>query len=45
VNSPNNFLEIIEGMRGSPSVESLCNLCKINIFWIKAYQKGVVEEN
>jgi hypothetical protein len=32
VESLDNFLETIKGMRGSPSVESLGKLCKINTF-------------
>jgi hypothetical protein len=30
--SPNNFLETIKGMRGSPSVESPCKICKVKDF-------------
>jgi hypothetical protein len=32
VESPDNFLETIKGMRGSPSVESPGKLCKIKAF-------------
>ena len=32
VESPDSFLETIKGMRGSPSVESSGNLCKVKDF-------------
>jgi hypothetical protein len=32
VESPDNFLETIKGMRGSPSVESPGKLCKVKAF-------------
>jgi hypothetical protein len=32
VESLDNFLETIKGMRGSPLVDSLGNLCKVNAF-------------
>ena len=32
VESPDNFLETIKGMRGSPSVESPGKLCKVKDF-------------
>jgi hypothetical protein len=32
VEQPDNLLEIIEGMRGSPSVESPGELCKVRDF-------------
>jgi hypothetical protein len=32
VGLPDNFLETIKGMRGSPSVDSQGNICKINAF-------------
>jgi hypothetical protein len=45
VESPNNFLEIIKGMRGSPLVESPGKLCKIKAFEEKDYRKSVVLRN
>jgi hypothetical protein len=44
VESPDNFLETIKGIRGSPSMESLGKLQKIKGFEGKAYRKSVVEE-
>jgi hypothetical protein len=38
VESPDNFLEIIKGMRESPSVESPGKLVR-KVLWIKAYRK------
>jgi hypothetical protein len=32
VEFPDNLIEIIKGMRGSPSVESLCNIFEIKGF-------------
>jgi hypothetical protein len=39
VESPDNIIETIKGMRGSPSVESLGKLCKI-----KAFEKRLTEK-
>jgi hypothetical protein len=44
VESLDNILEIIKGMRGSPSVEFPDNLCEEKDFEGKAYRKSVVEE-
>jgi hypothetical protein len=37
VESLDNFLENIKGMRGSPSMESPSKLCKVKTFEDKAY--------
>jgi hypothetical protein len=42
VESPDNFLETIKGMRGSPSVESPGKLCKVKDFEERLTEKSVV---
>jgi hypothetical protein len=45
VESPDNFLETIKGMRGSPSVESPGKLCKVKDFEERLTEKCRLEEN
>ena len=44
VESLDNFLETIKGMRGSPSVESPGKLCKLKALRERLTEKSVIEE-
>jgi hypothetical protein len=45
VKLPDNFLEIIKGMRESPSLDLPGKLCKVNTFEERLTEKCRLEEN